>query len=101
MTFDKLTTALDQGGHHLGDLIWWTLADARIDRGNLESICSGARLAPEHLPDAPTAEKALKSAVREAGCPPARPAHPLGKEDEAEIVFAVVRETKHADGSVT
>lgn len=27
MTFDKLTSVLSQGGHHLGDLIWWTLAE--------------------------------------------------------------------------
>lgn len=28
MTLDKLTSALNQGGQHLGDLIWWTLAEA-------------------------------------------------------------------------
>jgi hypothetical protein len=42
-------------------LIWWTLAEA-----TLESIWAGAHLAPEFLPDPPTAEKALKAAVREA-----------------------------------
>ncbi|HYD55082.1 MAG TPA: hypothetical protein VEA99_20775, partial [Gemmatimonadaceae bacterium] len=100
MTFDKLTSALNLGGQHLGDLIWWTLAEARIDRSTLENIWAGAQLAPELLPDPPTAEKALKAAVREAAVGQPDRLIRLGKEDEAEIVFAVVRETKHADGSV-
>jgi len=101
MTLDKLTSALNKGGQHLGDLIWWTLAEARIDRSTLENIWTGAQLAPEYLPDPPTAEKALKSAVREAAIGQPDRLIRLGKEDEAEIVFAVVRETKHADGSIT
>jgi len=100
VTFDKLTSALNLGGQHLGDLIWWTLAEARIDRSTLENIWAGAQLAPELLPDPPTAEKALKAAVREAAVGQPDRLIRLGKEDEAEIVFAVVRETKHADGSV-
>jgi hypothetical protein len=101
MTLDKLTSALNTGGQHLGDLIWWTLAEARIDRSTLENIWAGAQLAPEYLPDPPTAEKALKSAVREAALGQPDRLIRLGKEDEAEIIFAVVRETKHDDGSVT
>ena len=101
MTLDKLTSALNKGGQHLGDLIWWTLAEARIDRSTLETIWSGAKLAPEYLPDPPTAEKALKSAVREAALGQPDRLIRLGKEDEAEIIFAVVRETKHTDGSIT
>ncbi|HYD51663.1 MAG TPA: DUF6744 family protein [Gemmatimonadaceae bacterium] len=101
MTLDKLTSALNQGGKHLGDLIWWTLAEARIDRSTLESVWSNAQLAPEFLPDPPTAEKALKAAVREAAVGQPDRLIRLGKENEAEIVFAVVRETKHGDGSIT
>jgi len=101
MTLDKLTSALNKGGQHLGDLIWWTLAEARIDRSTLENIWSGAQLAPEYLPDPPTAEKALKSAVREAAIGQPDRLIRLGKEDEAEIIFAVVHETKHTDGSIT
>ncbi len=101
MILDKLTSVLNQGGQHLGDLIWWTLAEASIDRSTLENIWSGAQLAAEFLPDPPTAEKALKAAVREAAIGQPDRLVRLGKEDECEIVFAVVRETKHADGSVT
>src|SRR5690242_17610062 len=98
---DQLTSALKRGGQHLGDLIWWTLVDARLDRSILENIWAGAQLAPEFLPDPPTAEKALKAAIREAAIGQPDRLIRLGKEDEAEIVFAVVRETKHEDGSVT
>jgi hypothetical protein len=101
MTLDKLTTVLNKGGHHLGDMIWWTLAEARIDRGTLENIWASAQLAPEYLPDPPTAEKALKAAVREAAVGQPDRLIRLGKEDEAEIVFAVVRETKLTDGSIS
>ncbi len=101
MTFDNLTSALNQGGPHLGDLIWWTLAEARIDRTTLEKLWAAAQLALEHLPEPPTAEKALKAAVREAAVGQPDRLIRLGKEDETEIVFAVVRETKHTDGSIT
>jgi hypothetical protein len=101
MTIDKITTVLNKGGQHLGDLIWWTLAEARIDRSTLEKVWAGAQLAPEHLPDPPTAEKALKAAVREAAVGQPDRLIRLGKEDEAELVFAVVRETKHTDGSIS
>ena len=101
MTLDKLTSALNKGGQHLGDLIWWTLAEARIDRSNLETIWASAQLAPDHLPEPPTAEKALKAAVRETAIGQPDRLIRLGKEDEAEVVFAVVRETKHADGSIS
>ncbi len=101
MTLDKLTTALNTGGQHLGDIVYWTLAEARVDRSTLENLWSAAQLAADHLPEPPTAEKALKAAVREAAIGQPDRLIRLGKEDEAEIVFAVVRETKHADGSIT
>lgn len=101
MTLDKITSALAKGGQHLGDLLYWSLADARIDRTTLETIWFGANLAPEHLPEPPTAEKALKAAVREAAVGQPDRLLRLGLEDEAQIVFAIVRETKHTDGSIS
>ena len=101
MTLDKITSVLSKGGQHLGDIVYWTLAEARIDRSALEQLWAGAQLAPEHLPEPPTAEKALKAAVREAAVGQPDRLIRLGKEDEAEIVFAVVRETKHTDGSIS
>ncbi len=95
------STLAAPGGEHLGDIVYWTLAEARIDRSTLEKIWAGAQLAPELLPEPPTAEKALKSAVREAALGQPDRLIRLGKDDEAALVFAVVRETKHDDGSVT
>jgi hypothetical protein len=53
------------------------------------------------LPEPPTAEKALKVAVREATVGQHDRLIRLGLENETEIVFAVVRETRHDDGSVS
>lgn len=94
MTLDKLTTVLNKGGQHLGDKIWWTLSDAKIDRSTLENIWASARLAPEYLPYPPTAEKALKAAVREAAVGQPDRLIRLGKEDEAEIVVADLPEVR-------
>ena len=63
MTLDKLTSALNQGGQHLGDIVYWTLAEARIDRSTLENIWAGAQLSPEFLPDPPTAEELVAEAL--------------------------------------
>jgi hypothetical protein len=101
MTLDKITSVLATGGQHLGDIAYWTLAEARIDRSTLENIWASAQLSPAFLPEPPTAEKALKAAIREAATGQPDRLIRLGKEDEAEIIFAIVRETKHDDGSVT
>jgi hypothetical protein len=67
---EKLKTILAGGGAHLGDLLWWTLSDAAIDRSTLEAHWASANLR-------------------------------LGRETEAEIVFAVVEEHELTDGSVS
>src|SRR5207237_2744560 len=66
-----------------------------------EAHWASANLPPELLPEAPTAEKALKVAVRESAIGLHDRLIRLGKESEAEIVFAVVEEHKHPDGSVS
>ncbi len=60
MTLDKITSVLANGEQHLGDIVYWTLAEARIDRSTLENIWASAQLSPAFLPDPPTAEKALR-----------------------------------------
>jgi hypothetical protein len=98
---DKITSVLATGGQHLGDIVYWTLAEARIDRSTLENIWNAAQLSPAMLPEPPTAEKALKTAAREAAVGQPERLIRLGLESENEIAFAVVRETKHEDGSVS
>jgi hypothetical protein len=101
MTVDLIRSYTHTGGRHVGDLLWWTLADARVTRSTLESVWASAGLAENLLPEPPTPEKALRTAVREA-----QVGHPdhllrLGKEDDGEIVFAVVVETRDGDGNVS
>src|SRR6266511_4279790 len=90
MNIERIKSALATGGEHLGDLLWWHLGDARIDRAQLESIWMKAGLDAALLPDAPTAEKALKVAAREAQVRQRERLIRLGKEDEHELVFAIV-----------
>ena len=101
MTFETVKNVLSQAGQHLGDLVYWTLVEARIERATLEKLWAEAQLPANLLPEKPTAEKALKSAVRETQVGQLERLIRLGKEDEAEIVFAIVRENRHADGSVS
>ncbi len=101
MSINLLKTTLARGGEHLGDLIWWALADARIDRAQLEQLWSTAGLPKELLVEQPSAEKAFKCAAREAATGAADRLVRLGKHGEDEIVFAVVREHRAPDGSLT
>ena len=101
MSIDIIRQALaEKAGPHLGDLIWWSLADARIDRATLESLWADTGLDSGLLPDAPSAEKAVKLAVREASVGASSHLIRLGKECDSEIIFNVVREDSHADGSL-
>jgi hypothetical protein len=96
----KSTLARD-GGQHLGDVIWWTLAEARTSRSTLESIWNTTGLDLGHLPEPPTAEKAIKAAARTTALGQADRLIRLGLEDESSIVFAIVHEERHRDGSLT
>ena len=101
MSLDLIKNALaGKGGEHLGDLIFWSLSDARVERVALEPLWASAGLDAALLPDAPTAEKALKLAVREAAVGQGDRLIRLAKEDASEIVFAVVREQRPGDGSL-
>lgn len=98
MTIDTLMNVLATGGQHLGDLVWWSLAEAQIDRATLEAKWSPTGLAPELLPEPPTVEKAFKLAVRETQVGLSDRLIRLAKDDEESVVYAVVHEKKHDDG---
>ena len=66
MNLQRLRSVLGKGTQHLGDIVFWQLADARVDRATLESLWRDAGLDAALLPEEPTAERALKQAVREA-----------------------------------
>jgi hypothetical protein len=101
MSLEAVKSMLSTTGELLGTLLWWSLSDARIDRTALESLWLSAALSREHLPEPPTAEKALKTAVHDCALGQTGRLIRLGKEDLAEVVFAIVRESKHPDGSVS
>ena len=66
MSLSLIRSHLQTAGEHVGDILWWTLEDARVTRGRLEEVWADAGLSPAFLPEPPTPEKALKTAVREA-----------------------------------
>jgi hypothetical protein len=53
-------------GEHLGDIVYWALADADVQRSVLEQRWVSAGLDPKMLPEAQTPDKALRLAVRAA-----------------------------------
>ena len=97
----SLINVLATGGTHLGDLCWWSLADASIDRQSLESKWKNTGLPMSLLPEPPTIEKAFKLAVRETQVGLVDRLLRLAVDDEASVVFAVVHEQKHDDGTLT
>ena len=100
MSLDLIRSHTRTAGQHVGDLLWWTLADARISRSLLESVWSDASLSSSWLPEPPTPEKALRTAVRESQVGQHNYLLRLGKEDDREIVFAVVLESRDLSGNV-
>lgn len=98
---NQLVSVLATGGTHLGDLCWWSLADASIDRQSLESKWKTAGLSKALLPEPPTIEKAFKLSVRETQVGLVDRLVRLAVQDEGSVVFAVVHERKHDDGTLT
>ncbi len=97
----SIVTALNTGGSHFGDLVFWALADATIKRSDLESKWKHATLPHQLLPEPPTLEKAFKLAVREAQVGLTdRLIRPV-IDDEVQVTFAVVHEQKHDDGTLS
>lgn len=98
---NQLVNVLATGGTHLGDLCFWSLSEASIVRTDLESKWKSTGLAKELLPEPPTVGKAFKLAVRETQVGLTdRLIRPV-IDNEASVVFAVVHEQKHDDGTLT
>ena len=94
---ESIIHALKTSGTHLGDLVFWTLSDASVDRATFEARWQTAGLAPELLPEPPTPEKALKAAVREAAVGQPNRLIRLAVENETTLAYAVVYEEKHPE----
>ncbi len=100
MSLALIRNHLQTAGEHVGDMLWWTLEDARIARDRLEEVWTAAGLSTAFLPEPPTPEKALRTAVREALVGQQGHLIRLGKDDDDELVFAVVEEERDAAGNV-
>lgn len=101
MSLSTIRSHLGTAGEHVGDLLWWTLADARIGRSRLESVWAAAGLSDSFLPEPPTPEKALKTAARETAVGQHDHMLTLALEDSDEVCFAVVRITRDGQGNVS
>jgi len=101
MSLSLIRSHLQTAGAHVGDLLWWTLEEARVTRNRLEEVWANAALSPTFLPEPPTPEKALKTAVREVHAGRQDRLIRLGKEGDGELVFAVVEERRDGTGNVS
>jgi len=85
-------------GDHLGDMVWWTLSDASLDRTSLVAKWTGSGLSADLLPEPPTAEKALRLAVRSSQVGQAEFLVRLAHDGDGELIYAVVREENLGGG---
>ena len=97
MHIEKLKTVLAAGDRHLGDLAFHSLESADVERSTLERLWLQAGLSTSLLPDAPSPEKAMRLAVRDAQTGHKERLIRLAREDQSAITFCIVRE--HSDGS--
>jgi hypothetical protein len=85
------------GGVHVGDLVWWSLADADVSRADLEAAWQAAGLDPDLLPEIPTPEKALRTAIRQVQVGAKDQLVRLAHEGADQLVYVVKQEAKTAD----
>jgi hypothetical protein len=96
----SLLTSLSNAGHHLGDVLWWQLTEARIAQSHLKRIWTDHHLNPDWLPEPATAEKAFRGAVKESQVGQADHLVRLGREDDDHLIFAIVHESRSGNGDV-
>ena len=96
----NLTAVLAKGGAHLGDITFWMLVEASIDRQSLESKWKAAQLPMDLLPEPPTIVKSFKLAVKETQTGLVDRLIRIAVDDEMSVVFAIVHEARHADGTL-
>jgi hypothetical protein len=82
MSLSLIRSHIQTAGEHVGDMLWWTLENARISRDRLEEVWQSAGLSMSLLPEPPTPERALRTAVREAQVGHQGHLIRLGKEDD-------------------
>lgn len=99
-SLNQINEVLNTGGEHLGDVTWWRLAEADVERSVLEAVWLGAGLDKALLPAELTPEKALRQAVRDTATGLKDILIRKGQDDKAYLAFAVVLETRLGEGKV-
>lgn len=99
MDFNSLKSAVQKGGEHLGDVVWWMLSGADVPRSVLESNWLAHGLDKEFLPEEQTPEKALRLAVKEAGNGLDRTLIRKTLDGASALIYAVVSEKTDAKGN--
>jgi hypothetical protein len=97
---DLIRRNTNHGGQPLGDLLWWELAAASVNRPDLVKLWVQGGLPTELLPEEPTAEKAFKTAARETQVGHTDRLLRLAKDDELEVVFGIVNEQRDGNGGL-
>jgi len=103
LSFTALRNTVQAGGEHLGDVVWWMLSGADVQRSVLETKWLAAGLDPKYMPQPQTPEKALRLAVRAASTNLGSQrqgtlVRPTVDSDNA-LIFAVVQEGHDASGN--
>ena len=76
MTVELIRSYTHTGGKHVGDLLWWTLADARITRSDARDRLDQRRARREPPPRAAHAREGAQDRRPRGAGRPARPPHP-------------------------
>jgi hypothetical protein len=97
---DLIRRNTNHGGQPLGDLLWWELAAASVNRPDLVKLWVQGGLPTELLPEEPTPEKAFKTAARETQVGHTDRLLRLAKDDELEVVFGIVNEQRDGNGGL-
>ncbi len=99
MSFSSLKETMAAGGEHLGDVTYWTLANADVPRPILEAKWAMAGLNKDLLPEEQTPEKALRLAVKAASLGMKGRMIKNTMENKTMLVFAVVKDIVDEKGN--
>jgi len=100
MSVAEIKEAVGRGDEHLGDMVWWTIREARIARALLLDTWKQEGLPEALLPEEPSPEKALGTAVREGRV--GRLDYQILKslETPERVSYAILRKQPDGDGNL-
>jgi hypothetical protein len=91
-------------GTFQGDVLWWSLRDVELPAEEFKKAWVAAGLSEAALPEMPTPLRVIKNAGQEVFQGELARGllfRQVVKRDDGSVIFAIVREEPHADGTVT